>query len=704
MGLMNYLRNRAGVVIVFCIGFAIVAFLLGDVISYGTPFWARNQNQVGNINGKAIDINEFNAHVDQTTEMFRQQMGGMMGPQMKTWAVEQVWSQFVSRELLNQEVEKIGLTIGKAELNDLVNGDNPSMQIVQAFTNPQTGVFDREQLMVFISQVKTLPSNHEAVVQWNALLDNVVNEQLNLKYNNLINNSVYVTSLEAKEDFVQRNKLANFDYVLLDYASVSDDAITITDADYKAFYDENRKTFFNNEETRTLDFVLFDASPVAQDTARVLENIKELAVQLAESTNDSLFAAVNSDTKYPFSYFKRGDLNTALDSALFASPIGSILGPVERNGVFEIAKVVDTKTSPDSIKASHILLNPALEGGVDGANAKADSIKRLIQSGESVAALAIQFSVDEGSRINGGELGTFPRGVMVPEFENAVFDAKRGDVLTVTSQFGVHIIKVEDVIGSSRVVKAAIVDKSVTSGKETIDAAYARATQFFSAANSNNFSEIASEQGVVVHTAGNVNARESMLQSTMVKRELVRWAFEAKAGEVSDKIYESENNDRYIVARVNSIQPEGQLPLDAVKESIELDVKNRVKAQKLIADANQASSGKSTLVDIAQALGKTPVSAENIVIANPIIPGVAMEPAVVGSVFGLEPNTPSKPVRGNQGVYLVEVKGFVNPEAPANLEGQKRQIQQAMIQRNWSQLFRALQDKAKIVDNRARFF
>src|SRR5690606_26049839 len=174
MGLMNFLRNRAGVVIVACIGFAIVAFLLGDVVSYGTPFWARNQNQVGSVNGEAIDIAEFNAHVDQTTEMFRQQMGGTMNPQMRSWAVEQVWSQFINRELLNAEIEKVGLTVDRNELNDLVQGDNPSQQILQAFSNPQTGYFDRDQLSMFVSQVRDLPANHEAVMQWNALLENIV--------------------------------------------------------------------------------------------------------------------------------------------------------------------------------------------------------------------------------------------------------------------------------------------------------------------------------------------------------------------------------------------------------------------------------------------------------------------------------------------------------------------------------------------------
>ncbi|HLT75282.1 MAG TPA: peptidylprolyl isomerase, partial [Ohtaekwangia sp.] len=547
MGLMNFLRNRAGVVIVACIGFAIVAFLLGDVVSYGTPFWARNQNQVGSVNGEAIDIAEFNAHVDQTTEMFRQQMGGTMNPQMRSWAVEQVWSQFINRELLNAEIEKVGLTVDRNELNDLVQGDNPSQQILQAFSNPQTGYFDRDQLSMFVSQVRDLPANHEAVMQWNALLENIVAERLNEKFNNLVNNSIYVTSLEAQEHYIQANKLANFEYILLDYSSVGDDEVTVTDADYKAYYDENRKSFVNPEETRNIEFVMIDASPVAEDTARVREEIENLAAELTRAANDSLYAAVNSDTKYPFVYQREGFYSVALDTLLFNAAPGTVVGPVYSNGAFEIAKVVDVRMSPDSIKASHILLNPAAEGGVDKAKAKADSIRNLVLQGESFAALALQFSVDEGSKINGGELGTFSRGMMVPAFEEPVFAARRGDVLVLNTDFGIHIVKVEDVIGSSRVVKAAVIDKHINSGKETIDAAYARATNFFSAVEKGDLATLAAEHGLRVQYANEINARESMLQGVPVKRELIRWAFDAKKGELSDKIYESENNDKYII-------------------------------------------------------------------------------------------------------------------------------------------------------------
>src|SRR5690606_33274539 len=153
--------------------------------------------------------------------------------------------------------------------------------------------------------------------------------------------------------------------------------------------------------------------------------------------------------------------------------------------------------------------------------------------GESFAALALQFSVDEGSKINGGELGTFSRGMMVPAFEEPVFAARRGDVLVLNTDFGIHIVKVEDVIGSSRVVKAAVIDKHINSGKETIDAAYARATNFFSAVEKGDLATLAAEHGLRVQYANEINARESMLQGVPVKRELIRWAFDAKKGELS---------------------------------------------------------------------------------------------------------------------------------------------------------------------------
>lgn len=702
MGLMSYLRNRAGVVVTI-IGLAIVAFLLGDIINYGTPFWMKSQNQVGNINGESIDYQLFNANVEQTTAMYQQQMGGAASPQIRTYAVQQVWNQFISQELLKQEIDKIGLSVSKDELNSLVTGSTPSQQIVQTFTNPETGTFDRNQLNNFISQVSS-QGTPEMKQQWEMLLENIRRERLNQKYTNLLNNSIYVTSLEANEDYVQRNKLANFKYVMLDYSSIKDSEINLSDADYKAYYDAHKNGFKNPEESRSIEYVVFDASPTANDTAATRSTIDQLKAELTTSTTDSLFAAINSDNKYPYTYLRKGQVSPALDSVIFNVPVGTTVGPFLSNGVYEIAKVTDAKFSPDSVTASHILLNTTAEGGVDKATAKADSIKSLINKGESFAGLAIQFSEDQGSKINGGELGTFPRGQMVPEFDEAVFSGKTGDVVIVNSRFGTHIVKIEKQVGNSKIVKAAIVDKVINSGKATTDAVYAKASNFFAEANSKNFAETATKQNLKLEQIERAVAMDNNFNGTDVPRDLVRWAFEAKQGEVSDKIFETDQH--YIVARLVSVQPKGLLSLDAVKKQIEPQVRNEVKAKMLTEKLNNALNGSSSIDQVAQKLSKNAVDAENVVLANPVLPGVALEPAVIGTAFGLQPNKLSKAVKGSQGVYAVQVNGFVNPAelVASDLNEQRKQLQTTKTQRAWSSVFQALQNSATIDDNRVRFY
>lgn len=701
MGLMGNLRNRAGLVI-FVIGLAIVAFLLGDIIQSGMPFWMNKQNQVGSVNGESIDYQLFNAQVDQTSAMYQQQMGGAETPQIRNFAVQQTWNQFISKELLNSEIEKIGLTIGKKEFNDLVTGPNPSPQIMQTFMNPQTGQFDRNYLNQVINEAKS--GNSEISAQWEMLLDNIRTQRLNEKYANLLSNAVYVTALEAQDEYTAKNKLANFKYVLLDYSSVNEANIKLTDADYQAYYDKHKNAFKNPEETRALEYVLFDARPTAKDTATTLTVIQGLKADLVASTNDSLFATQHSDTKYPVTYIRKGQASPALDSVLFNVNAGTTVGPYLSNGAYEIAKVIDAKFSPDSVQASHILLNPTAEGGVDKALAKADSIKGLISKGDSFSALAVEFSQDQGSKINGGSLGTFPRGQMVQQFEEAAFGGKPGDVVIVNSQFGVHIIKIEKQVGNSKIVKAAIVDKMITAGKETTDAVYAKANEFFTGVDDKNFNELAQKQGLKVEKSSRTQAMDNTLNGSEVPRELIRWAFEAKSGEVSDKIFETDSH--FIVAKVNHINAKGIQPLSAIKADIELGVKNFVKARMLKEKMDNALNGATSIDQVAQKLGKAAISVENIVLANPVIPGVALENAVIGTVFGLQPNKPSKTVEGSQGVYVVQVNSFVNPKEMVDTEKkeQQKQLLSNRQQRAWGSIFKALQDNADIDDNRIRFY
>ncbi|WP_255501843.1 SurA N-terminal domain-containing protein [Olivibacter sp. SDN3] len=698
---MTFLRNRAGIIIVVIIGLAIVAFLLGDVIRFGTPFWASHQNEVGNINGESLSYQEFNQQVEQSTDNMRQQMGGNMSPQMTAYAVEDAWNQNLRRLLLDKELEMIGLGVGRNELNDMVSGKNPSPMIVQNFGNPQTGEVDREQLNQFLTNIGNEPANSELSQQWSSFLMAMRDNRLQEKYNNLIQNSIYVTSLEANEDYNQRNKIANFSYVLLDYAAVQDNDVKPTDADYQKYYNEHKASFKNDMETRSFEYVVFDAQPTAQDTALAKETISKLTEELAKTTNDSLFAVSNSEQKRPIAYIKKGTLSPVLDSLVFSAAKGTTVGPVYSDGVYESAKVIDVRNSPDSVTARHILLNPTMEGGIDKAQAKADSIKNLLVDGASFAALAVEFGTD-GTKDNGGELGTFARGNMIPAFEDAVFDAKPGDIFVLNTQYGVHVIKVDAQKGMSKVVKAVLIDKSVASSNETLRAAYNKASSFFGSTNGKSFADDAKKAGLTVEVADDIAPMQPQIQNLSSPRELVKWAFKAEKGELSDKVYELEN--QYVVARITSIRPKGQLALSDVKKEIEPAVINKVKAAKLEQQLNDALKGAKSIDEVAKKVGKTAKAEQNIVFANPIIPGVAQEDKVVGTAFGLQPKQLSKVIEGTQGVYVIEVNDFVNPPALDNIDRQKQQVGQQVKQRAANQAFQALLDKADITDNRVRFY
>lgn len=695
---MTFLRNRAGFILIGAIGFAIVAFLLGDAINVGKPFWAESEKVVGSVDGEKIDIDDFGKKVEQSEAQMKQQYGGSSNPQMQAMAVENVWNGEVAAILLKKEYNRLGLTVSGDELFDLLQGKKPSPLIVQYFGNPQTGQVDRAAV---ISSLKQQSKNPELKAQWDLLQVEIEKQALQEKYGNMIKNSVYVTSLEANDEYINRNKLANFSYVNLDYASIADATLKLSDSDYSDYYNENKKRFDNPAETRTFEYVSFSINPTKEDTAAIKAQINKLATDFRTAKNDSLFSAINSDVKVPYTYMTRGKLDPSVDSAVFNLPVGSFYGPILTGNSYKLIKVVDTRFSPDSVKASHILIDAAKVGGVDKAMKMADSLKTLVQGGASFATLAAKYSVD-GSKDKGGDLGTFSRGQMVAEFENAAFNGAPGDLKVVKSQFGVHLIKIEKQMGSSKVAKLAYIEKNLTPSGRTRDAAYKKATSFLNELKGDNFNTLAQKNGYTVAIADKISASQGYAPGLDNPRPLIKDAFGAEKGAILEQVYTMENS--FVVARLTSISPKGLLPLASVKKEIEPLVRKAVKAKMLTEKMNSALNGASTIAQVAQKAGKPVVAAENIVFANPILAGVGQENKLIGSVFGSAPGKISKAIAGEQGVYAFSIKGFSNPTALANTFKQKETMLMAVSQRSLGAAFQALMDKSKIKDNRVKFY
>ncbi len=700
---MGFLRNRAGVIIVSLIGLSIVAFLISDAVRLGSPFWSAGNNQVGEVAGESIDIQSFNAKVEENANNFKQQMGqSSLSAQMMAYVVENTWNQTVSKILLEKELNLLGLQVGKTELNDMISGKNPDPQVLQAFGNPQTGQINRDQLNQFLNNIEKEDAASPMRQQWGNFLLNLTQNRLSEKYFNLVKNSLYVTTLEAREDYQQRNKLANFKYLSLDYTSIPDQQIKLTDEDFQDYYEKNKYRFNNKVETRSFEYVVFDAKPSKADSAEINAKIVKLTNDFRVSANDSLFVGINSDTKTPIAYVRKGQLEPALDSVVFKAAAGTLLGPIFTGTSYKLAKVLDVKVGPDSVSASHILINPATEGGLDKAKAKADSIRNLIAKGASFAVLAKQFGTD-GSKDKGGDLGTFGRGAMVPAFENAVFNGKTGDLKVITTQFGVHVIKINAQKGSSKVVKVALVDKSFSSSSKTQQAAYAKASAFLNkASDAKAFDELVKQSGYNKLIAQDVVGTQADLAGLENPREIIRWAYRADLGDVSDQVFET--GDQFVIAKLSDVKEKGTLSLEQVKKEIEPQVFKEVKAKRLEEKLNQALAGASSLEQVAQKVGKPVIPVENLVFANPILPGIGQENKLVGAIFGAQPAKISKAIRGESGVYAFVVNGFSNPAPLLNPAKQKQQLVQYLYQRGAGAAFGVLRDQADVKDYRVKFF
>ena len=700
MGIMGFLRNRMGMILVVVIGFAMFAFIAGEVIHYGGSFFHGDNTEMGEVNGEKIAVDEFNKRVDQNTANFQAQSHQTeMTPQITSYIQESTWSQELNEKILNAEMDKLGLVVSDDEKRSLIQGDNPSPQIVQAFGNPQTGQVDRAKLNNFLSNISAAKNDDPMLIRWNDFIDQIVDDKRTEKYLALVSNGLYVNALDAQDDYEAKNKLVNFKYVKLDYTSIPDSKVTVTDDDYETYYNDHKGEFKNPEESRNLEYVVFNAAPSKDDSAVVKTEVDKLAPAFKASTNDSLFVEVNADTKTPLAFQRKGQLDPKIDSIMFGAAKGFVYGPYLSGDSYKLSKLVDEQVGPDSVKARHILL--PITTSPEKTLATADSIKKLIQGGKSFADLAKTYSVDKGSADKGGELGTFGRGSMVPAFEDAVFEGKKGDIKIVTSQYGVHIIDIEDQKGSSKVVKVATVDKLLTASSATQSAAYSKAQAFLGTLNGDNFNDQANKAGLKIVKAPDLNPIASSFNTITSGREIVRWAYKASAGDFSDQVFTS--GDQYVVARLTQINPKGTLPLSAVKKQIAPQVLLAVKGKTLADKLQSAVSGASSIDQVGQKAGSPVVPIQNIVFANPVIPGSSAEYKLIGTVFGSQPGKISAPVMGQSGVYVFTVDNFIKPAPLANALRQKQELGQAILQRSQQGILEALKDKANVKDYRVKF-
>jgi len=699
MGIMSFLRNRMGYILIGMIALALLLFIAMDMSRFGSSVFRDDNTVVGEVAGQTLADSDYNNKVKELTTMFEEQSHqSELPPQYVTYVQETAWQRMVSDAIMNHEMDKIGLTVGNDETKDMISGNDPNPQIVQAFQGAN-GQVDKTRLNQFLTRISQANEKDPTFIRWRSFVNQIVDQKRNEKYLSLVSNGLFINSLDAKDDYEAKNKIVNLKYVRLDYTSIPDNKVSVSDDDYQSYYNDHKQEFDNPEETRTLQYVSFNAAPSKDDSAAIKSQIEKLIPDFKTTKEDSSFVAMNADTKAPLVWQHKGQLDPKIDSLMLSASPGFVYGPYLSAGAYKIAKLVASEVGPDSVKARHILL--PVTASLAATQKTADSIKQLIQSGKATFAdMAQKYSVDKGSAEKGGELGTFARGAMVPQFEDAAFNGKKDEIKTVVSQYGVHIIEIEDQKGSQKVVKVAVVDKALTASSATQSAAYSKAQAFLGAVN-DNFAGEAAKEKLQLLPAQDVTAMASNMGSVQNAREVVRWAFKAKVGDITDQVYTLGN--QYIVAQLTEIKPKGILPLEEVKAQIKPMVIVMVKGKMLTDKLKDAENGASNLSQVAQKAGTTVVPLQNIVFANPIIPAGGAEYKLIGAAFGSQPGKLSAPLAGTAGVYVFSVDGFVKPAPLTNVVREQQQMGQMLAQRAEQMIFEALKDKANVKDYRSKF-
>ncbi|GHB67758.1 peptidylprolyl isomerase [Persicitalea jodogahamensis] len=703
MSVINKIREKSGWAVGF-IGVSITLFVLGDLFGNNTLFGGGNNQTLGEIDGKEINIQDFQARMDVMRQNYEAQTGRAAGEQELTALREQAWNQMIIDIAYKKQYDKLGLTVTDEEKTDMVQGNNISPAIQQAFANPTTGAFDKSAVVNYLKNLKTLPLPQQQ--SWADFEKNLYADRLRQKYEGIIQMSSYVTKAEAEKEYMAQNTKANLRYLYVPFYSVPDTTIKVTDSQLSSYL-KDHKDEYKGMDTRTIQYVTFPVVPNTEDSATLNTEIKNLARGLASAANDSAYARMNSDIAVPTT-MSYANMSDQLKEAVTTFVPGGVYGPYREGDTYFIYKYGGTrKDSLSTVRASHILIS--FENPSDSAKAvarqKAEGILNQLRGGASFEALAATNSTDQGSAQRGGDLGYFQNnGGMVKPFEDAVFSHSGTGLIPrlVESQFGYHIIKVTDA-KSNTLYRLATIAKTIAPSQATRDDAYRKADQFAASVdNKEEFDEaVAKDKSLVIATATRIPENANNVNAIQNAREIVRWAFNDKTGlnKVSQVF---ETDDQYVVAVLTGKTDADDVKVDDFRDELTAKVRNQLKAEQIISKLGTVSDLEAAAKKYgAGALVET---ADDITLATGLLSSAGFDPYALGKGFGSKKGQKTKPFAGENGVFVMEQLSKTPAPQIADYTPYKSQIQQNIESRASFLLNEAVRDNANIVDRRAKFF
>jgi peptidyl-prolyl cis-trans isomerase D len=709
MATLQKIRNK-GTLLVIVIGVALLAFVLGDLFTSGTTLFGKARDKAFVVNGEVISTQQY---ADKITEFeeFQKTISGQSSLDENTSLQirEAVYQQMVRERLLDNQTRKLGITITRKELNELVQGENisPVLQQLPFFLDQQTGIFNRNALIEFLNIINTPGSSPQEQVlvdqyksMWLFIEEMVRTQRLEEKYISLLSNAVIVNDLEAKISFDLSQRNADIAYVMQSYFTIPDSSVTVTDKEIQDYYNAHKATFRLEAPLVKLSYFTKEISPSSEDFAEVEAESGKAFAELQKAANPMTVVADYSDTPYRDVFVSEFMLTPSQIEFVRTAGINDIAGPTRVENSYQIIKLIDKTVAPDSVRLRMMAIPDASMVGQDSVVTHfVDSIYGLLQGGQAFADVANSLNPNS----NGGEVG-WAREIDLVQMGSglveAAFTAPVGQPVKLTVPGQQIILQVAERTRPVNKYKVAIVNMPVIASEKTSNNIDNELNQFVSTPEVGaKFNELASEKGYMVIPNITLSANDFSLAQIPGSRQIITWAANEKSPGAVKKF---DLTNLRVIARLEQVIPAGTTPLSEVSSGIRMQLVNEKKAGKIISDLE--AQNLSSLEAYAAVMNSSVDTVRFVNFNTQNITGLGFEP-VLNAVSSFAPlQTIVGPMKGNMGVFVTQVTNRTQGTETYNAVSQKISMLNNNAYRLQMQSIDVLKEKLGVEDNRYRFF
>ena len=655
MAVLETIRVKFGIVITVLIAVALLSFIIDPTTLQSVSSSMSSKYDVGEIDGKSVSYTDFQEEVDRFTVINEISTGSSVQNEQQQESIRNAaWQNLIDQHLFIKNAKKAGLSVGKAEMVSMMSGEIESPVFSQNPTfHDENGVFSKERVLEFRNYIDTDETGRLKMF-WNYLQNTAMNQGYHAKYMSLFTQSNIANALMLTEQIAENNNTFDVEFVMLPYGYAKDSTIVVSDSEIKKYYEAHKKQY-KQQASRDIEYVVFEVEPSAEDIAAANQDLMDVYNEFASTENMRAFLLANSDRQYDAHWYKAGELNTvskAVNDYAFGKEKG--VSPVlSEDNTFYAVRVLETKSVPEEVYVKY---------------APADSL---------LAAAEAQW---------------IPQ---TPGFED-LMTAKKNDKLTINGLV-FQVLDTKDPVEKKRV---AILEKKAVASNETVNGFYAKANTIATkaAGKYDAFKAAVEEEGVYAHPVNKMLESSDRLGSVENTKEVTRWAFGAKEGQVSNII--TINNNYFIVAALKGIHKEGYTPVAEVASQISNKLYNEKRAEKKAAEVAEKIAGLESMEAVAQALEATVSTKDGIAFSSMTSQG--LDPMFIGAASVAEDGKICGPVAGNIGVYVYKVTGRETGSFFTEDDAKSRDAQ--MTQYSTQMVVPTMMDDAEVKDNRARFF